>query len=57
MVQQREAGEVNSLFLTLAEFLGMSPPLCCHYVLQGGHIAINSAKKQTVLRSSGPSAG
>ena len=32
----------NSDFV-LAEFMAMSPPMCCHKV-QGGHISINLAK-------------
>ena len=35
-----------SVILFLAEFMEKSPPICCHYVLQGGHIPINSAKNK-----------
>ena len=36
-----------SLFFFLAEFLEMLPPMCCHEVLQGGHISIDSARIKT----------
>ena len=38
----------SSLFLTLAEFRGMSPPICCHQVLERGHVSINLAKTTSV---------
>ena len=39
----------------LANFLEMLPPMCCHSVLQGGHIPMNSAKlNKTVVLTPWP---